>query len=121
VSSPGYRGRAKLKGNINSERVRGTLRLRMRIRELRQMLDQGALQSQGPGFVRTQLTREAAGRTGGRGAVKSTIGMPSGVKSTTTAFAAMSMPAMVPPVPAEERSRVDGAPPAGSCPPRRQV
>ena len=32
VSSPGYRGRVKLRGTINSERVRGTFRLRMRIR-----------------------------------------------------------------------------------------
>jgi hypothetical protein len=32
ASSPGYTGRIKLKGTINSERVKGTLRLRMRIR-----------------------------------------------------------------------------------------
>jgi hypothetical protein len=34
VSSSGYRGRLKLRGTINSERVKGTLRLRMRIRSL---------------------------------------------------------------------------------------
>jgi hypothetical protein len=32
ASSPGYRGKVKLKGTINSERVKGTLRLRMRIK-----------------------------------------------------------------------------------------
>ena len=32
ASSPGYTGKVKLKGTIDSERVKGTLRLRMRIK-----------------------------------------------------------------------------------------
>ena len=34
VSTSGYRGKLKLKGTVNTERVKGTLRLRMRIRSL---------------------------------------------------------------------------------------